>query len=391
MANRVIANPQISIYDQCETKIKHATFLYLLDTYARYKEMVGDTVVFPSRSYNVFGKKANAWTSRSDFEGIRGDLSQKAYEVLEIDRSIRERMNLRSMETLLDTDEESCQSAYNDVDKLVRIKYIQVRSGQLYLDCPRIKRDFDLKMELENVNIFPIKARSEMLKMIENNMNTPLNISSNSAYTQPSGFGPNLNPLFSLSRIWSNRYNGMNVSMTASHNVLLKYVFLRAITNIPLEGNMGFDELLIWPKVYFEEGKDNWPISEYIDDIYKTDMLRVMFMKKYPSSDTEVMVSKADFKGARNFVYLVANLRRPLPVSEMGELEESYTNDMINFKYPKVLQGLYEEAKDISHMVNNSRDSGRLDENKTKLSKRYSNLLIKLNPFMPATVDLCLK
>src|SRR3989344_7061807 len=365
MKRRIIANPPISIYDQGGTEIKHATFLYLLDTIARFRRMCGEEVIFPSRSYNVFGQKANGWVQEDlDFDMFHQEIISRVDRVIASDKPIRERMNLGSLDLLLDNDEGIIMGVKSDFSLLVKRGYIFREGNRYYLDCLRIHRDFNLDEILNSVFIHPNKASSEMRSLIKTKTERPVVITRSSFYApeNPLG-GQNIGPLFTLSRLWDHKYPDSKFTMAASNNVLLKYVFLRFLTNVALYGTPGFDELIIWPKVYFEGGNDNWSLGNLLKTPYDADMLRVALLSKYPTQDTRVALSVSDLKGSRNFVYLIANLRKPLRGQNhhFPSIEPQYFVDMRGFKYPKVLQKLEIEARDISHQINDFKDRSLFD------------------------------
>jgi hypothetical protein len=227
--------------------------------------------------------------------------------------------------------------------------------------------------------------------MIEQNTNNFVEISKETFYAPSFKNGKNIGPLFNLSRLWTHKYPDSNISLTCSNNVLLKYSFLRFLTSMITEGYPGFDELLVWPKVQFEGGKEEWNLSNFLKSPYEIDMLRTCLMLKYPTQDTDVNVAKSDFLGARNFLYLVANLRNPLcgmgyyPPEEL----EQYNQDMNSFKYSKVLQLSERMAREISHSINTSKSKGSFEQDKRIFAVEYSKLITQLQPFMPSTFELC--
>ncbi|GEM_PF-1545114 len=392
MKQRVIANPPIGIYTNSITNIGHAFFLSLLDTVARYKkEFRGENVVFPGRAYNFYGKRADKLipeeTSDVEFNKV---LDRRNLEAVEQDKN-RSKLNLSSLDLLLDNEKNLVEGVKRDVVKLYEKGYIQRDGNTLLLDCPRIGKNLNLKSHLEGIAFYPSRIQGELERFIDNNLNfIPITKSTRYSPKNPLG-GENIGPLFILANMWDYKYGDSSFTMAGSNGVLSKYIFLRFLSQIVLNDQPGMDELIIWPKIIAEEGIGSWDINELVKDRYHGDMVRHAVLSTYSKKNHKAELPKSNWKGARNFVYLLANLRKPLKGNfNCGEIVyEEYEKEMDFLNYRKVLIKIEEKLREISGEINSRRDSGSWDElSRRNLASRYMPLVRMCGPFVPETVKL---
>ncbi len=386
---RVIANPPLGLYCNTTTKNYHASFLMLLDSIARYKELKGEEVIFPGRSFNLLGKRAISFTDPSlSFEGNCRKIEDKLYFHVNQDKN-RGNLNLSSLGFCLDTDLNIIQEVKQDVIRLQKKGFLINKDGRTYLDCPRIREEYDLHSIASAINIFPSKAKGEFFQMIDRNTSYPVQITRRSYFSpsNPLG-GDNIGPLFVLANMWKHKYPDADFTFAASHNILLKYVFLGFLSNIALNQNPGFDELLVWPKVYFEG--ENWELEKRVNNLVEADILRSTFLSVIPSAGEKVTISEGMYKRARNFVYRISNLKRPLngfyesPTKMDFEEFDRYKTHLDNFEFPKIFSVLEKEAKSISQEINRLKESERFgDSEKNVLGRRYSTILSISKLYMP--------
>ncbi len=392
MKQRIIANPPIGIYTNPTTHIGHAFFLSLLDTIVRYKrEFKNEKVIFPGRSYNFYGKRGDKMVSEetSDSE-LYNILNKRNLEIIKQDKN-RLKLNLSSLDILVDNEQVIVEGVTRDLIKLYKKGYVYKEGNTLFLDCPKISKDFNLKSYLDKITFHPTRIQLELERLIERNMDLiPITKSTRYSPKNPIG-GDNIGPLFVLSNMWNHKYKDSLFTMAGSNGVLSKYIFLRFLSHIVLYGDPGMNELIIWPKIIPEGGVESWNLDELVKDNYHGDMIRHAVLSAYSKKKQKLELSKSNWEGARNFVYLLVNLRKPLKGSFNNDEfnYEYYKKQMDSLNYQKVLVRIERNLREISREINSRRDSGRWGESsRSNLASRYMSLVKMCEPFVPETVKL---
>ncbi len=392
MKPRVIANPPIGIYTNPVTTINHAAFLVVLDAVARYKsKFKGEDVSFPGRSYNFYGKRGDLFLENGLNCADYSELSNMHKEVILKDSS-REKLNLSSLELLTDEEPIVNKGIQDTFLELYDKNYLFNKKGKFYLDCKKIAKEKDLVGMLDNVKINPKRVHGELVKLIKNNTNDPLLITRDTKYTIHNPLeGDNIGPLFTLANLWDYKYPKHNFTIAGSNSVLAKYVFLRFLTRAALTNSPGMDELIIWPRIISEGGIKEWNLNELAKDNYHGDMLRCAILSSYSEKEQKVSMPKDRFAAGRNFVYSVANLRKPLK----GACARNYfimntcVDNLENMDFPLLIQQSRARFKEMSLQINNMKDNGIWDEDsRRKLASEYIGIVESLEPIIPETVKL---
>ncbi len=394
MNKRVIANPPIGFYDNFKTKTKHGFFLYLADTIARKKTEIGENVIFPNYSFNMFGKKSESLIksegkSLKEYHKNIKELSKKLIS----ENDLRYLFNLTSDESLFDNEDEIIRGISEDFIKLNEKGYLLTKGTSNFLDCNKINQNFNLQERIESIKIPSRKAKSDLERFIQNNLQEPHKITRDTFYSIRNPIDENMeniSPLFILANLWDYKYPDSKFTFLSSDDVLAKHIFLRFITKLVLDNDVGFDELVVWPRVNLSGEKEKWDISNLIKDEYDSDVFRISLLSLYPSQKSSVNLDYSKIRGNKNFLYSLANLRRIIPYSSILPIVDNlYTNQVFQFRYPCIIEESRIETKEISKEVNRLKPLH--DGNLVELSKRYSILVDKLAPFVPATVDLIRK
>lgn len=394
MNKRVIANPPIGFYDHFRTKTKHGFFLYLADTIARQKTEMGENVIFPNYSFNMFGKKSESLIklegkSLKEYDKDIKELSKKLIS----ENDLRCLFNLTSYESLFDNEAEIVHGISEDFRKLNEKGYLLTKGTSNFLDCNKIKQNFNLQEMIESIRIPSRKAKSDLERFVQNNLQEPHKITTDTFYSIRNPLDENMenvSPLFILANLWDHKYFRSKFTFLSSDDVLAKYIFLRFITRLVLDNDAGFDELVVWPRVNLSGEKEKWEINNLIKDEYDSDVFRISLLSLYPSQKSSVNLDYSKIMGNKNFLYSLANLRRIIPYHPILPLADKfYTHQVSSFRYPMIIEEFRIETKEISKEVN--RLKPLCNENIAKLSKKYSTLIDKLAPFVPATVDLIRK
>ncbi len=391
MRQRVIANPPIGIYTNPKTHIGHAFFLIALDTLARYKkDFLGEKIIFPGRSYNFYGKRGDKLIEGKNISPeLHKFLREENLKIVEQDKN-RLKLNLSSLEVLIDDNEKIIDGVQKDFIRLYEKGYLIVENETSYLNCPRIRKDFNLKSYLEDITFFPKRIEGELGRLIERNMD-PIPITKSTRYSPRNTLcRENIWPLFVLANMWDHKYEDSFFTMAGSNSVLSKYIFLRFLSRIALEGNPGMDEIIIWPKIVPEED-DFWDIDKLVKDKYHGDMIRHSVLSAFSKNKQKLLLPKSNFEGARNFVYLLANLRKPLKSEELreGGLYSDYIEEMNQLDYPKLLTRIEKDLKDISGKINLNKDKGLWDDSTREIfAQKYLSLVKMCKPFIPETTRL---
>jgi hypothetical protein len=392
MKPRIIANPPIGIYTNPITTINHAAFLVVLDTIARYKsKFKGEEVHFPGKSYNFYGKRGDILLENGLTCNDYSELSRMHKEVIARDVA-REKLNLSSLELLTDEEPMINSGTQKDFEKLYEKDYLFNKKGKFYLDCRKIAKDRDLVSMLEGIKFNPKRIHGEMIKLIEENTNNPVLITRDTKYavTNPL-YGDNIGPLFTLANLWNYKYPDCNITMAGSNSVLTKYVFLRFLTRAALENNPGMDELIIWPKIISEGGIKEWNLGELIKDKYHGDMVRCSILSSYSEKEQKVLMQKDRFASARNFVYSVMNLRKPLKgrCKENQEVKKACLHRLENLDFPLLIQESRARFKEMSLEINTKKDDNAWnEESREKMASEYMSIVETLEPLIPETFKL---
>jgi len=390
MNPRLIANPPIGIYSNPATTINHAAFLVLLDAVARYRsELNGEKIVFPGRSYNFYGRRGDAL--------LRNDNESRGFEELSqihrkniMDDIAREKLNLSSLELLTDDEPVIQKGVQRDIVKLYEKGFVIEKDNELYLDCRKIVQERDLKEMLDEIKVRPERINTEILRLIEQNTSLPLLITRQTRYSlkNPLG-GDNIGPLFVLANMWDHRYPSHDITLAGSDSVLTKYVFLRLMTRAALDDYPGMDELIIWPKIIPEGRIEEWDLENLVSNEYEGDMVRCSILSCYTEREQKVFMGKDRFVAARNFVYLVSNLRKVLKgsFSKSCQTEVVYSNKLENFDFQDLIRDSRIRLKQISANVNTARDNGVWNEQlRRRLASEYIATIFPLSPIIPATI-----
>jgi len=392
MKQRVIANPPIGIYTNPRTHIGHAFFLIALDTLARYKNaFLGENVIFPGRSYNFYGKRGDKLAQKENYsQEYHKILKERNLKIVNQDKS-RSKLNLSSLELLIDDDEKIVEGVQKDFIQLYKKGYAIIEKGTFYLDCPKIRKNFKLKSYLDKINFFPKRIEGELEHLIEKNM-TLIPITKPTKYSPENILGgDNIGPLFVLSNMWDHKYENSSFTMAGSNSILSKYIFLRFLSRIALEDNPGMDEVVIWPKILPEKGEDFWNIDNLAKDVYHGDMIRHSVLSVFSKNKQKLLLSKSNFEGARNFVYLLANLRKPLNGRVFGDedLYSDYIEEMNNLNYPKILTRIEKDLRSISREINLNKDKSLWNDSTREIfAQKYLSLVKMCEPFVPETTKL---
>jgi hypothetical protein len=385
--NRVIANPPIGIYGNPNTKLINAFYLYLLDTYARFREkFLGEKVFFPGRSYNFFGRiGCGEGTSLNSFIEMRDINMAKVKKDF-----TREKLNLYSTDLLVDDNDEIIEGITADFLSLYRTGYVFEDSGRYYLDVPKIRSNFNLESVANQIKFSPPRAEVEFRRVMDQNTGEPVRLTRTTRYAprNPLG-GENIGPLFVLANLWDHKYPNSNFSMACTNAVMTRYVLLRCLSRLCLDSSPGMDELFVYPKIMVQD--DGVPLDDFLKDGYHSDMLRISLLSSYSEWNQKVHFDPQQIKHGRNIVYLVANLRNQLSLSDYSQEvpRGGYIEDMIRKRYKQVINNITREARDISHQINLLKYNGGWDESSRRLlSRRYSLLADIAEPFMPATIRM---
>lgn len=390
--NRVIANPPIGIYDNPDINIGQAYYHVILDLIARYKtKFNGDVVKFPSFSFNVFGKKSERLitkdVNKSDFYKTA---EENAFEIV-CNPSYRSKLNLISEERLVDNEKLIVVGVSNDFKRLYDLGFIAVKGPHAYLNCAVIRKKCGLLEKLEEIEIYPSRIKEEMNRMIENNTNDLVKISRSTIFSPSSPINTeNIGPLFTLANLWDHKYPNSKITMAGSNNAVSRYIFLRFLSRSALEDNPGMDEIFIWPRLIVTGNNNKWDLEKLTEDPIQTDIFRHAVISSHSNNSQKIYVDASRLAGSRNFIYLVANIRRVLNVKVAGlvgdnEFSIAYQKDMEKFKFSKILQSIKNKMTELSKEINiYKRDNLEV----TKLSSNYAQLIEMLEPFIPATVKL---
>mgnify|MGYP001193161672 CR=1 FL=1 len=392
MKPRVIANPPIGIYTNPFTTINHAAFLVVLDAVARYKSKFnGEEIFFPGRSYNFYGKRGDLLVANEIDCNDYSELSKIHKQAISKDVS-REKLNLSSLELLTDEEQSIGEGCQSDFQKLYEKDYLFNKKGRFYLDCKKIAGERDLIGMIEHIKFNPKRIHGEMVKLIQEKTDSPVLITRDTHYAvhNPLG-GDNIGPLFTLANLWNYKYPNSNITIAGSNSVLTKYVFLRFLTRAALDNSPGMDEMIIWPKIIAEGGIKEWNLEELVKDKYHGDMLRTSILSSYSEKEQKVLMPKDRFASARNFVYLVSNLRKPLKgkCQENTELKKFCLDKLENLDFPSLIQESRSRFKEISLEINKKKDEGEWnDDSRRKLASDYLSIVETLEPLIPETVKL---
>lgn len=392
MKPRVIANPPIGIYTNPTTTINHSSFLVLLDAIARYKSKFNrEEISFPGRSYNLYGKRADFLFEKEINHQDYSEISSIHKKVISKD-SARNKLNLSSLELLTEEESVITEGCQRDFLKLYKEGYLIKKDNKFYLDCSKVAKKRDLKGMLEEINFHPKRIKAEMMRLIEKNTDNPVLITRDTRYAikNPLG-GDNIGPLFTLSNLWDYKYPNHDVTMAGSNSVLAKYIFLRFLTRSAIDDSPGMDELIIWPKIIFEGGINEWDLDKIIKDKYQGDMLRFSLLSSYTEKEQKINMKKSRFLSGRNFVYSFLNLRRPLAgeYRKTNGLLPEYAKKIENFDFPLLFDEFRKKLKGISLAVNKNKDEDNWNKfSKSELAKEYINIVEALEPFIPETTSL---
>ncbi|MCL5729981.1 MAG: class I tRNA ligase family protein [Candidatus Pacearchaeota archaeon] len=393
MKQRIIANPPLGIYTNAKTHIGHAFFLVLLDVVSRYRrKFKGQESIFPGRSYNFYGRRGDLLLKDSG-SGINSaeDLEIANLNTVYSD-TVRGMLNLSSLDLLTDTDKNVGEGVSEDFKELYESGYIKRINGSYFLSPADIKSHSDLQGFIKGIKLHPSRIEGELERMIRENTSNLIQISKPTGYSLKNPLrGQNIGPLFVLANLWDHKYPESDYTIAGSNSVMTKYIFLRILCRSALESSPGMDEIIIWPKIIPEGGISEWDLKEIIKDEYHSDMIRYLLLSSYSESKQKVFLEKNKLKSARNFVYLVANMRKPFKgiASSQQKPSESYIKDMDNFDFPKVLAELNQEFRRISNKINHYRDNKDwTDSNKEILGKEYLKAVNMSEPITPSTAKL---
>lgn len=389
MTDRIICNPPIGIYNNEETHAGHGFYLTLLDVNTRYLSEFEDIdVEFPSKAYNFFGKRGDRIIKNNP--EINSEKGLKEYLVDKVERDDnREKLNLSSYEVLLDDEQVIREGVKKDFERLYEKDLLKERDGRYFLNCDKIKEEYDIESNIRKIDFNPEREENEFRRFIDES-DSFVEVTRPRDYSVANPLdGDNIGPLFTLANLWDNKYRDADsYSLACSSNVLCKYGVLRFFSRIGLDKEPGMDEIIVWPRLDPEGGMENWSIDEIVEDKYHGDMLRYSFMRNYSNSGkTKLKLTEAMFKEGRNFVYRVANIRKPLSeVNQASDIDykkiySGFRKDMRNKNFQKVLENLYKEVKELSKDINKDKDP-------EKLSGRYLSLLDLIEPFTPEVAKL---
>jgi len=382
MSLRVIANPPIGIYTNPKIHIGHAFFLVLLDTIARHKSKKGEKVVFPSRSYNFFGKRGDMQALK---EGITyPELKRRHLKTIEDDMT-REKLNLFSLELLIDDDPQISAGVIRDLKTLQAKDYVFDSHQNLYLNCPKISKDFDLRGGLRGITFRPVRIKKEMERLIMNNLSLPILISRDTDYSVNTPDHQRVGPLTVLAMLWDYKYPQAEYTFAGSNSILSKYTFLRHLLRTSLDGSPGMDELVVWPKIVPEGGVESWNLDELIKNKNQGDMARHFLLSAYSDKSQKVCLRKGVVQNSRNFIHRLLNLGIPLKGSyDLPSISKGDCRHMENMRFKYIFDSSQDNLKKVSIEINAARSDGSwTDHLRHQLASRYMYEVQKLSPMLP--------
>jgi len=369
--------------------IGHAFYHVVLDVYYRFlSKFTDNSVIFPAYSLNFYGKKGDFLIDASLGETeTKEKIDSHAKNYIARNR-LRDELNLGSSDLLTDNSPQSIDSATRTFIGLKERGFLVQETGKWFLDVPKIAREYNLVSALDSVSFYPERTRSELERLLLNQVNNPVEITRDTAYSvkNPIG-GKNLGPLFVLATLWEGNYGDADYTFATSESAFTKYVLFRMLIRLAIIGNPGMKEVLVYNKIEPKEGFEEWSVPKLTTNPYEADMLRYSLISSHSLNKQIVNLDKRVLQGGRNFVYLVGNLRkffRDMEGVSDGEVDGDYLTEMKAFKFNKVLSRLEGEARLLSRKINSSRDNGELNKAKQNLFLEYLELANKLSPMLPA-------
>ncbi|MBI4154880.1 hypothetical protein HY498_02230 [Candidatus Woesearchaeota archaeon] len=384
MRTTTIGNPPLGIYKATDIHLGQAYYLTLLDIAARYKEKFnGNHIIFPAYSFNVYGKRgeklAPSDLEEKDFltfmEGYAKDYISKT--------KLRESLNLLSNELLIDNDPIIIEGVKSDFLSLHNKGYVIENQGVFYLDCNKIKNNFDLKGLLQNIKVYPDRILGDLERLIDFNTNRlhPITKSTRYSIKNPIKEGQNIGPLFTLANLWDHKYPNSNYTIAGSNRNLANYIFLRYLSRIALTGFPGINEILVWPQIKPEGGLEEWDLKLITNLSEDADALRYAFASvslKKPSIPFE----KYKLKAGRRFVNCIRETARAInfvhkdKIHIDGFIPQEYKRRMNSYNFQGSIAFLEEELKRI-------KSNNHINEQ----INMFKNFIEIAEPFIPATVQ----
>ncbi len=396
MNSTLIANPPMGIYDNPDIHIGHASYLILLDAIARFrKKFLNEEIFYPSYSFNVYGRKGDKLVNLVDQEDFMAFLEDNTKKMI-MAATKRKKLNLSSDEVVSENEPEIVRGVQSDFLQLYNTNYILQVGRAYYLDCPKIIDNSPVSKILEIINCHPPRISTELERILLENTKKPIRITRQTQYTASNPIDPSaekLAPLFLLANMWEHRYQAEYKIFAGSNNSLTRYLFLRVLSQIALHKNSGIDELIIYPKFLPEGGYDAWNIDSLKDE-FEADMMRYALLSSYTEKHEKVHLQQCRLLGGRNFVYLVANIRRVFNIGGLQEeidlrLYPKYKDDMLKLDFPVVISNLERQLNIIGAEINRTKKEGVFRKFKNRLTLQYNTLLHLAEPIVPATVNLC--
>jgi len=369
MRKVVIANPPMGIYKSSDINIGQASYILKLDASARARKLLGEEVIFPSYSFNVFGRRGDS------LENPR--LNAKRYIKR---KSLRERLSLCSSEILSDDEPEIIESIQESFRKLSEKGFVLSKGNKFYLDVPKIKRKYSSTL-LENIEMLS-RTKKTLLRYWEENMTEPHEISKSTQFSIPNPFwGENIGPLFTLANLWDGKYPDSDIVMAGSEKNFTNYIFLRVLTQLALRGNPNIAEIYIYPRVRFVEGMHKWDLEKLTEMEFDSDFLRATLLS-LPNQGGTTSVYFNELKRAKKLVYSIGNLGKVLTVEE-EEIPSEDLKRVAHFRTKRYVLDLGRELKKLSNEIRISKQGGIFEKKHEKFSKRYSHLIKKASLITP--------
>lgn len=386
----IITNPPLGIYDNPKTNIAHSFYLTFLDTTTRFRNnFTNQDTYFPGRTYNLFGKKGDQLFPKLNlYDELNKELEKINNEKIETDLK-RLELGLHSLEIVKDTDQKIIQGVSGDIKTLFENGYLFKEQNSWILNIEKINSRFNLEKIISGIKYSSSNIEKKFERFIKKNMfNIPISRDTKYAPKNPLG-GENIGPLFVLANMWDHQYENSNFVMTGGNKTLLRYTFLRLLCRVALTGESGISEVIIWPRLNFENGIGDWNLDTLITDELTSDSLRIGLISSYSTKYEKVNTDKSKYEFGKKLLNLVKNLEKPLEGKIDSNIEikdESYIRNMSNFNYNTAISNINKEFRKLSNKIVKLKNDNFWNElNKKEARIEYFKLLKKIEPMAPLT------
>lgn len=356
MAETVICNPPINLVNNQKTHIGHLFYTTLLDVSYRYKkDLMGQSIYFPGRSYNLYGKPSERYIkdrniSMPEFESDVESILQKDLDIRDI--------NISNMDLIVDDSEEVERFMCSLLSTLNENGYVRISGSSLYLMLDQIDEE-GFFQEFNSVAIYPSRVRNKLIRLFKDRRNELL-------ITRDREYAPRCDlvqdrvaPFLVVSLFWGGYYPKSSFVLPSSFNLVLRSVLLRMLVDYLAYGRILVKEVFIYPKVIGEDLRD-WNIERLSLCSTHKDMLRFTLCSSYSSKSEMVEASLDNLKFAVTFfkrLIRIGKKCKKLEYLSEGLQDEDYKLMIESYEYRKVVHHIWNKMLSIEPDTCSSADA----------------------------------